>query len=130
MLIKNMQRQYESVIIITPLLTEEQVKETGKRYADLIKKNGGELLNEENWGLRKLAYQIDKKSTGFYYLFEFRSEPELIDKLELEYRRDEQILRFLTVGLDKFGVDYSERRRKGEVGKRGDAKKDTKKENV
>lgn len=124
-----MQRQYESIIIITPLLTEEQVQEAATHYKNLLEKEGAEILNEENWGLRKLAYSIDKKSTGFYFLIEFKSTPEQVAKLEIEYRRDERILRFLTVSLDKHGADYSERRRKGEVGKKPGAKKE-KKENI
>lgn len=113
-----MQRQYENVIIVTPLLTEDQVKELTASYKKFIQDKGGEIVNEENWGLRKLAYQIDKKSTGFYNLFEFNAEPDLVEKLEKEYKRDERILRFLTVKLDKDGQEYNEKRRRGEVGKK------------
>jgi small subunit ribosomal protein S6 len=112
-----MLRQYENVIIITPLLTEEQMQEVVEKFRTFLKNNKVEIFNEENWGLRKLAYSIKKKSTGFYHMFEFKASPEIIEKLETEYRRDERIMRFLTVALDKHGIEFSEKRIKGELGK-------------
>lgn len=112
-----MLRQYENVIIITPLLTEEQMEEVVEKYRSFLKDNKVELIHEENWGLRKLAYSIEKKSTGFYHLYEFNSDPEFIKKLELEFKRDDKIMRFLTIALDKNASEYSARRRKGEVGR-------------
>jgi small subunit ribosomal protein S6 len=109
------QQQYESVIILTPVLSEQQMKDAVAGYRELITANGGELVHEENWGLSKLAYPIQKKNTGFYHLFEFRGDPEFIKVLDLAYRRDERVLRYLTVHLDKHGVDYNDRRRKGEI---------------
>lgn len=108
---------YESIFITTPLLTEEQTKEVADKFKGLLSDNGSEVVHEENWGLRKLAYPIDKKSTGFYHLLEFKAPPELIEKLEVEYKRDERVMRFLTVKLDKYGIEYNTKRRKGEVGK-------------
>lgn len=113
-----MANRYESTIIATPLLTEEQAKEVVEKYQGFLKETGAEVISHENWGLRKLAYPIQKKSTGFYHLFEFDAPPELIDKLETEYRRDERVLRYLTVKLDKHALNYAERRRKGEVGRK------------
>jgi small subunit ribosomal protein S6 len=78
----------------------------------VITENEGEIIHEENWGLKKLAYPIQKKSTGFYYLIEFRGPGELVEKLELQYRRDERIIRFLTFRMDKFAVEYAEKKRK------------------
>ncbi len=106
-----MVNQYETVFILTPVLSEDQVKEAVKDYEKLITSNGGEIVNRENWGMRKLAYPIQKKSTGFYNLFEFRVEGQYIDKLETQFIRDEKVLRFLTVKLDKHGIAYSEKRR-------------------
>ncbi len=105
-----MKNQYETVFIVTPVLSDVQVKETVKKFKDFILAEGGEFLNEEDWGLRKLAYPIQKKSTGFYNLFEFKADPSVIQKLEIQYKRDERIIRFLTFKMDKYAVAYSERR--------------------
>ncbi|MBE0651880.1 MAG: 30S ribosomal protein S6 [Bacteroidales bacterium] len=106
-----MVNQYETVFILTPVLSEDQVKEAVKDYEKLIASMGGEIVNRENWGMRKLAYPIQKKSTGFYNLFEFKMEGQYIDKLETQFIRDEKVLRFLSVKLDKHGIAYSEKRR-------------------
>ena len=106
-----MKNQYETVFIVTPVLSDIQVKETVKKFRDFITAEGGEFLNEEDWGLRKLAYPIQKKSTGFYNLFEFMADPAMIQKLEIQFKRDERIIRFLTFKLDKFSAAYSERRK-------------------
>ena len=110
-----MQKQYETIIIITPLLTEDQMKEVVGKFRDYLVSNQAEIVHEENWGLRKLAYPIKKKSTGFYQLFEIKADPSLIQRLEIEYKRDERILRFLTMSLDKHAIDYNGRRRRGEI---------------
>jgi small subunit ribosomal protein S6 len=109
-----MQTQYETIIIITPLLTEDQMKEVSAKFRDYLTSNQAEIVHEENWGLRKLAYPIKKKSTGFYNLIEFKSDPTLIQKLEIEYKRDERTLRFLTVAQNKHAMAFSERRKRGE----------------
>ena len=106
-----MLNQYETVFIVTPVLSEEQIKETVKKYQTLLTDNGAEIVFENNWGMRKLAYPIQKKTTGFYYLIEFRAEGEVIAKLETAYKRDERLLRFLTVSLDKHAIAYNEKRR-------------------
>jgi small subunit ribosomal protein S6 len=106
-----MLNQYETVFILTPVLSEPQVKEAVKRYSDYIRENGGEIVHEEDWGLRKLAYPIQKKSTGFYHLVEFRSEGDFVEKLETQYRRDERIIRFLTFRMDKHAIAYAEKKR-------------------
>lgn len=106
-----MLNHYETVFITTPVLSESQMKEAVEKYKTILTDSGADIVHEENWGLRKLAYPIQKKSTGFYYLIEFKSEGDLIDKLETEYRRDERIIRFLTVRLDKYGVEYAEKKR-------------------
>ena len=107
-----MMKQYETVFIVTPVLSEEQMKETVEKFRNILISNEIEILHEENWGLRKLAYPIKNKNTGYYQLFEFKADPEQIRKLEIEYRRDEKIIRFLTFKLDKHAIAYSEKRRK------------------
>ncbi|MBP7856492.1 MAG: 30S ribosomal protein S6 [Prevotella sp.] len=102
---------YETVFILTPVLSDEQMKETVAKFTKLLKDNGAEILNEEAWGLKKMAYAIDKKSTGFYCLVEFNAEPSVVDTLETGYRRDEKVIRFMTVKLDKYAAAYAEKRR-------------------
>ena len=107
-----MLNQYETVFIATPVLSENQIKEAVKKIKKIITDNGGKIVHEENWGLRKLSYPIQKKSTGFYYLIEFQAEGALIEKLEVEYRRDERIIRYLTFRMDRYAIEYSEKKRK------------------
>ncbi len=102
---------YETVFILTPVLSDEQMKEAVEKFKDVLKENDAKLVNEELWGLRKLAYPIQKKSTGFYVLFEFEGEPTIVKRLETAYRRDERVIRFLTFRLDKYAVEYAEKRR-------------------
>ncbi len=102
---------YETVFIVTPVLSEAQVQEVADKFQGVITENGGQIVNRENWGLKKLAYPIQKKTTGFYFLLEFAAEGDIINKLETQYRRDERVIRFLTFKQDKFAVEYSEKRR-------------------
>ncbi|MCQ2147866.1 MAG: 30S ribosomal protein S6 [Bacteroidales bacterium] len=106
-----MLKQYETVFIATPVLSDAQMKEAVAKYTKLIADNGGEVVYEENWGLKQLAYEIDHKTSGFYYLIEFKADPQFIAKLELQYHRDERIIRYLTVALDKNAAAYAEKRR-------------------
>jgi len=106
-----MLNQYETVFILTPVLSDEQMKEAVKKYQGYLKDKGATIVHEENWGMRKLAYPIQKKSTGFYYLLEYTAEGEMISNLELNLKRDERLLRFLTVKLDKHAVAYNEKKR-------------------
>ena len=103
--------QYETVFILTPVLSDEQMKETVAKFKKVLTDKGAEILNEEAWGLKKMAYAIQKKSTGFYCLLEFKAEPEVINKLEVAYRRDEKVIRYITVKLDKYAAAYAEKRR-------------------
>ena len=103
--------QYETVFILTPVLSDAQMKEAVAKYTGFIKENGGEIVYEEDWGLRQLAYPIQKKSTGFYYLIEFKADTQFIERLETEYRRDERIIRFLTFAMDKHAIAYAEKKR-------------------
>ena len=103
--------QYETVFILTPVLSDDQMKEAVGKFKTLLTDEGAEILNEENWGMKKLAYPIEKKSTGFYVLIEFKAEPTVIDKLEVNFRRDERVIRYLTVKMEKYGIQYAEKRR-------------------
>jgi len=104
--------QYETVFIVTPVLSEEQMKEAVKKFQEYLKAKGAEIVHEEHWGMRKLAYPIQKKSTGFYHLVEYKADGQLIADLELAFKRDERIIRFLTVKLDKHAVAYNEKKRR------------------
>lgn len=106
-----MTKRYETVFILTPVLSVDQVKETVVNFKKFLKDSGAKLLHEENWGLRKLAYPIQKKSTGFYHLFEYEVEGQAIDKIEIALKRDEKVMRFLTVSLDKHAVAFVESRK-------------------
>ena len=108
-------KNYETLIVVTPLLSEEQMKEVVAKFKKVLTDNGAEIVAEDNWGLKKLAYPIQKKSTGFYHLTEFKADGALINKLEVEYKRDERIMRFLTVALDKHAVAYNDRKRNGQL---------------
>ncbi|MGB0885856.1 MAG: 30S ribosomal protein S6, partial [Chitinophagales bacterium] len=96
--------QYETTFIVTPVLKEEDVKESVKSYTDFLKSNGAEIVEEDHWGLKKLAYPIQKKTTGIYHHVEFKADTQLIEKLELSLKRDENIMRFLTVRCDKYAI--------------------------
>ena len=113
-----MEKQYESVFILTPVLSEQQMKDAAKKFTEILVKGGSEVLNEENWGLKKLTYSINGKATGFYNLIEFKANPAMVEVLETEYRRDEKVIRFLTVSLNKDAIKYGERRKKGEFNKK------------
>ena len=104
--------QYETVFILTPVLSDDQTKETVAKFKKVLTDNGAEIVNEEAWGLKKLAYQIEKKTSGFYFLIEFKAEPAVIKTLETAFRRDEKVIRFQTVKLEKYAIEYAEKRRK------------------
>jgi small subunit ribosomal protein S6 len=108
---KRCMNSYETVFILTPVLSEEQTKETVGKFTELLKSEGAEIVNTEEWGLRKLAYPINRKTTGFYHMVEFKSEPSVISKLEINFRRDERVIRFLTFRHDKYALEYANKRR-------------------
>jgi len=103
--------KYETVFILTPVLSDDQMKEAVNKFTKGLTDNGATIVNEENWGLRKLAYPIQKKTTGFYTLLEFDGEPTIVKQLETAFRRDERVLRFLTFRLDKYAAEYAAKRR-------------------
>ncbi|MBC7450006.1 MAG: 30S ribosomal protein S6 [Cytophagales bacterium] len=110
-------KQYETVFILTPVLSDSQMKDAAQKFKQILVDNGAKIVNDENWGLKKLAYTIQKKNTGFYHLVEFECEPTVINALETEFRRDERIMRFLTTVLDKHSIAYNIKRKKGEFKK-------------
>ena len=116
-------KQYETVFILTPVLSDEQTKEALNSYRKLLKELGAKIVHEESWGLKKLAYSIKKKNTGFYQLFQIEAPGNAIAELETAFKRDERILRYLNVRLDKYALEWAEKRK----AKRA-AKKDTPKD--
>ena len=102
---------YETVFILTPVLSDQQMKEAASKFVKVLTDNGATIVNEEEWGVKKLAYPIQKKSTGYYVLVEFDGEPTIVKKLETAFRRDENILRFLVFRLDKYAAEYAAKRR-------------------
>jgi small subunit ribosomal protein S6 len=103
--------QYETVFILTPVLSDDQMKEAVEKFKGILKDSEAEVFSEENWGLKKLAYPIEKKSTGFYVMLEYKANPSVIKNFELQLRRDERVLRFLTVKNEKYAAQYAEKRR-------------------
>ena len=113
-----MLKSYETVFIATPVLSDSQMKEAVAKYTSLIKDNGGEIVYEEDWGLKQLAYPIQHKTSGFYYLIEFKADPSFVATLETQYHRDERIIRFITVSLDQHALAYAEHRRQNRASKK------------
>ena len=118
--------QYETVFILTPVLSDAQMKEAVEKFAKVLTDNNATIVNYEEWGLRKLAYPIQKKSTGFYNLIEFEADPTVIRKLETAFRRDERVLRFLVFRNDKYAAEYAAKRRSLKAGKANAPKEEVK----
>ena len=124
-----MSNQYETVFILNPVLSDKQIKEAVKKYKGLLTKHNAEIVYENEWGLRKLAYPVKKKSTGYYYLVEFKSdEGTVIGELELAYKRDEGVLRYMTIKLDKHSIAYNLKMRNKAIEGAKDEKKKEKSE--
>ena len=117
-------RNYETVFILNPVLSEAQMKDTVAKFKKVLTDNKAEIVNDENWGLKKLAYTIQHKTTGFYQLFEFKGTVDMVDKLEIEYRREEPVMRFLTTVLDKHAIEYNRRRQAGAFKTKTETKKE------
>jgi small subunit ribosomal protein S6 len=110
-----MEHQYETVVVLTPVMTEDQVKDTITRYRSFLEKENAKIIHQENWGLTKMAYQIQNKGTAYYTVLEYTAPTDLVAKFELQMKRDESVLRYLTVSLDKHAISYNNRRRNGEL---------------
>jgi small subunit ribosomal protein S6 len=115
-------KHYETVFILTPVLSDQQMKDTVDKFRKFLTDNGAEFVHEDHWGLKKLAYPIQNKNTGFYQLFEYQADPTLIRTLGIEFRRDEKVIRELTIAMDKHHVAYAEKKRSGLMGKKQVAK--------
>jgi small subunit ribosomal protein S6 len=113
-----MLKQYETVVILSPLLSEDELKSTINGYTKWLKKKKAELVHQENWGLKQLAYPIDNKHSGYYLVLEYKADNTIVSEFEVEMVRDnDRVLRFLTVLLDKYALQYNENKRAGLVGK-------------
>jgi small subunit ribosomal protein S6 len=104
---------YELMVIFTPVLSEEEFKAAQKKYADLVTANGGEVLHSNPWGLKSLAYPIDKKTTGLYWVMEYKAPTDFNEKLKIQLLRDESQMRHMYTVLDKYAVDYNTKKRSG-----------------
>ena len=104
---------YELMVIFTPVLSEEDYRAAQKKYASFVKDNGGEVLHENPWGLKSLAYAIQKKTTGLYWVLEYNEPSDFNEKLKIQLLRDETVLRFMVTKLDKYAVEYNTKKRSG-----------------
>ncbi len=104
---------YELMVIFTPVLSDDEFKAAQKKYAKLVTDDGGSIIAENPWGLKSLAYPIDKKTTGLYWVLEFTADPSFIEKLKIQMLRDESVLRHLCTKLDKYAVEYNARKKSG-----------------
>ena len=102
---------YELMVIFTPVLSEEDYKAAQKKFADLVSENGGELVHENPWGLKSLAYPIQKKTTGMYLVLEFKAPSDFNEKLKIQLNRDENVLRYMVTKLDKHAQAYNAKKR-------------------
>ena len=103
---------YETVFILNPVLSENQIEEAVKKYESLLESKKCKIVHKEDWGLKKLAFTIQNKNSGFYHLLEFEGNGEVINDLEVEFRRDERVMRFLTVKLDVHAKEWADKRKK------------------
>ena len=124
-----MSKQYETVFILTPVLSDEQTREAVNGYKKLFKEHGVKVVHEESWGLKKLAYSIKKKNTGYYHLFQIEAPGDAIAAIETAYKRDERVLRYLTIRLDKYALEWAEKR-KGKLAAKKDSRKDKREEAI
>ena len=123
--------QYEVTFIVDPVLSGDEIKSTAKAYEDLLKDSGASIVNIDELGLKQLAYPIKKRTSGIYYVVEYNTPSgSFLPKMELSLKRDERILRFLNVRLDKYGIKYNEDKRNGLIGKKRDKAKEEIKEVV
>jgi small subunit ribosomal protein S6 len=104
---------YELMVIFTPVLSDEEFRAEQKKYTKFITDNGGKVVSENPWGLKSLAYSIQKKTTGLYWVMEYSAPSDFNEKLKIQILRDETILRHLATKLDKYAVEYNARKRSG-----------------
>ena len=104
---------YELMVIFTPVLSEDDYKTSQKKYAAFLKENGGTVVHENPWGLKSLAYPINKKTTGLYWVLEYSAPSDFNEKLKIQLLRDENVLRHMSTRLDKYAVEYNAKKRSG-----------------
>ena len=106
-------QNYELMVIFTPVLSDDDYKAAQKKFTSLVTESGGEVLNEKPWGLKSLAYPISKKTTGLYWVLEYKAPSDFNEKLKIQLLRDDNVMRHLFTALDKYAVEYNERKRSG-----------------
>ena len=104
---------YELMVIFTPVLSDDEFKAEQKKYAKLVTDAGGSIVHENPWGLKSLAYPIQKKTTGFYWVLEYTAQSDFDEKLKIQLLRDESVLRHLCTKLDKYAVEYNAKKKSG-----------------
>ena len=104
---------YELMVVFTPVLSDDEFKTEQKKYATLVKDSDGSIVAENPWGLKSLAYPIQKKTTGLYWVMEYTALPDFNEKLKIQLLRDETVLRHLCTKLDKYAVEYNARKKSG-----------------
>lgn len=104
---------YELMVIFTPVLSEEDYKSAQKKFTDLVTANGGEVVNSNPWGLKSLAYPIQKKTTGLYWVMDYKAPSDFNEKLKIQLLRDDNVLRHMFTVLDKYAVEYNAKKRSG-----------------
>ncbi len=104
-------RDYELMVIFTPVLAEDDYKTAQKRYADYVKEKGGKIIHQNAWGLRSLSYPIEKKTTGLYWVLEYQATPDMNNDMEVQMNRDEAVMRHMITKLDKYAVEYNAKKR-------------------
>ena len=106
-------QNYELMVIFTPVLSDDDYKGAQKKFTSLISESGGQVLNEKPWGLKSLAYPINKKTTGLYWVVEYKAPSDFNEKLKIQLLRDDNVMRHMFTALDKYAVEYNERKRSG-----------------
>jgi small subunit ribosomal protein S6 len=104
---------YELMVIFTPVLSEEDFKAAQNKFTAFVKDNGGKVVHDNPWGLKSLAYPIQKKTTGLYWVMEYSAPSDFNEKLKIQLLRDENVLRHISTRLDKYAVEYNQKRRSG-----------------
>ncbi len=106
-------QNYELMVVFTPVLSEEEYRTAQSKYASFLKENGGKVVHENAWGLKSLAYPIQKKTTGLYWVLEYQASSDFNEKLKIQLLRDESVIRHMYTVLDKYAVEYNAKKRSG-----------------
>ena len=106
-------QNYELMVIFTPVLSDDDYKGAQKKFTSLVTESGGEVLNEKPWGLKSLAYPINKKTTGLYWVVEYKAPSDFNERLKIQLLRDDNVMRHMFTALDKYAVEYNDRKRSG-----------------